>query len=450
MFRIIHIILIGLITQLSIGQYVRIERSLELDIQHAVLNPHTDSYHLFTKDSLLSYNLSDLKEIGRTRLKLPEEYVINKSRPVVKDSTVYFVSRNGGMVYRLVNDSLVRLDNSFEHKMQINSTVFVHQDTIMRYGGYGFWSTRNFFTYFEDRAAEWEIIPPTGSNQLPVGVMDAQVLTSGDQIFVLGGLRLQEFNPLKVATYGKAWVFDVKRKAWSLLGDLTIDFQKLRHVGTFDGKLLFSGNGTKYLAKVRENLLYEVEFNPLIRYSYKDLPVLFNESKFYVLHNASKGFILEAFEEEDFFQTVGKGVPLYSEDTFPWEPVALGAGVLALLFIGYRVKSVYLKKNRVLVGEEEVRYKNQILDLDSKSRLILLTLLRSPDPVSTNEILSIVENKEHNQAHNVKVKNQYIETVNFKLKALLALQEDPITSSRSATDKRMKVYRIKKQYFLLQ
>ncbi len=67
-------------------------------------------------------------------------------QPIVVKSELHFVSNSGGMVYRLEEGGLRRIDKSFDHKMQINSTLFTHNDTLMRYGGYGFWSQRNFFT----------------------------------------------------------------------------------------------------------------------------------------------------------------------------------------------------------------------------------------------------------------------------------------------------------------
>ena len=61
-------------------------------------------------------------------------------------NSIYFIHGSGGLVYTLANDTLIRIDNSFDHGMQYGSPVFEHEGTIFKYGGYGFWSMRDFFT----------------------------------------------------------------------------------------------------------------------------------------------------------------------------------------------------------------------------------------------------------------------------------------------------------------
>ena len=72
---------------------------------------------------------------------------------------IKIVSVGGGHVYNVENDTLKREDFSFNHKMSFESAVFVRNDTIFKFGGYGFWSSRNFFTYFDNSSKEWEFYP---------------------------------------------------------------------------------------------------------------------------------------------------------------------------------------------------------------------------------------------------------------------------------------------------
>ena len=98
------------------------------------------------------------------KIKIPELTVSDPIYFKFSDSTFYkkfvatdftlhqinnklFITQNlGGIVYEVRGNELVRIDHSFEHKMQINSQHFVHDNRIFRFGGYGFWSARNFFT----------------------------------------------------------------------------------------------------------------------------------------------------------------------------------------------------------------------------------------------------------------------------------------------------------------
>ena len=67
---------------------------------------------------------------------------ISNTKLVFKKNTPYLVSIGGGMVWELTNDSIKRIDNSFDHKMSIRSDVFVKNDTIFKFGGYSVESER--------------------------------------------------------------------------------------------------------------------------------------------------------------------------------------------------------------------------------------------------------------------------------------------------------------------
>ena len=60
-------------------------------------------------------------------------------------------------VYKLEGDSLKRIDKSVDSRVTIRSYIFKTNDTVIKYGGYGFWSQRNFMYYFDTTSFEWEI-----------------------------------------------------------------------------------------------------------------------------------------------------------------------------------------------------------------------------------------------------------------------------------------------------
>ena len=71
------------------------------------------------------------------------------------------------------------------------------------------------------------------------------------------------------------------------------------------------------------------------------------------------------------------------------------------------------------------------------------------DSDNSQQILDLVEKPDLNPAHNIKVKNQLIDNLNFRLKSLLGQEEDIIQSYRSPEDKRIKLYKIRASHFLL-
>ena len=107
-----------------------------------------------TLDSISFRNSSDVKDI---------ELVFKKGKS-------FAVSRGSGMVWEISNDSMIRIDKSYDHKMTNGSKVFTHNDTIFKFGGYGYWSNRNFFTYFSENSKEWEFYKINPKSYLPPGL----------------------------------------------------------------------------------------------------------------------------------------------------------------------------------------------------------------------------------------------------------------------------------------
>jgi len=60
-------------------------------------------------------------------------------------------------VYKLDGYSLKRIDKSVDSRVTIKAYVFKLNDTVIKYGGYGYWSQRNFMYYFDMTSFEWEI-----------------------------------------------------------------------------------------------------------------------------------------------------------------------------------------------------------------------------------------------------------------------------------------------------
>ena len=81
---------------------------------------------------------------------------------------LYIISNGAGPVFKLDQNSFKRIDNSTLHKNQFGGARFVYNDKIHIYGGYGFWSFKNFITFFDENIKQWDILY-NNSEYLPPG-----------------------------------------------------------------------------------------------------------------------------------------------------------------------------------------------------------------------------------------------------------------------------------------
>jgi hypothetical protein len=446
----------GMAQSFSVGKYTSLGAT--------GFDPGSKTIYAVWADSIGVYTGPDYTQSRLIPIKRPEPEFPIAYEALYADSSLYFVHRMGGLVYRLEGDSIRRVDNSFNHRMQINSTIFTRNDTIMRYGGYGFWSHRNFFTYFTEASREWEVVSPSGSTVVPTGTQNAQIVQDDRYIYIYSGTALDPIDPLKVWGLREAWRFDAGERRWEFLGNLDKDFHtfiRFAHMGdrilygeptSLDLVLVDPANNSKtYYERLPrfKNVLGRIDKHPFQSY-YADGTFFLLRRRFNGQRTAENAELYyQVMPESEVLASPIREEPLYRNPEFPWKIVGGAAILLWLLIFGYFGLRRYRDRNRVIVSGKGVRYGRQTLDFDATSREVLELLLRNPDGVYSQQILDLVEKPDLNPAHNIKVKNQLIDNLNFRLKSLLGLEENLIESYRSPQDKRIKLYRIKPAYFRL-
>src|SRR6056300_864522 len=140
--------------------------------------------HILYKNKIEQYTLeNDLKLFSSKEIKNSSEYDLSKFK-FVNEYTLS--SKLGGSILKIKGDSIFRIDNSYEHRMQISSLEFIRNDTIFRYGGYGFFENRNFFTYYNREINGWEFFNIKGE-QIPEELSDFLYYKTKDKLYIFGG-----------------------------------------------------------------------------------------------------------------------------------------------------------------------------------------------------------------------------------------------------------------------
>lgn len=421
-------------------------------IKNKCVDKEKKELYVFYADSVVVFDLVKFSKKSSSKLEY-EEGLLGKT--VCVNSKIFFVQNDGGKVFQLMDNKIVRIDKSFTHKMQINSSIFTYNDTIYRYGGYGFWSYRNFFTYFDTTSSEWDVVPPEGSKVLPDGTQQSIITILGDDIYVYGGFKSEKFNPLNSVINDEVWKFNIKTKSWKKIG--TTDFDAYNHIVKFpvNNDYIFF-NYTK-----NEGEFFKVDILNNKKSSYKsitfhrflkDIPFYLDGVFYCYIWKDFSGSheiqLVKRFEDEFLGEKIREEKFYYNNET-----LYLSIGVLvSLLFIStitFKLLKWNKKKNRITTVNGHLVYKRRILNLDKKSVRIINLLLNSENEIISRDILNITEKPNLNYGHNTRVMNSKIEEINFRLKEILHVKNDLITYKKSNTDKRIKVYTIDKSYFFI-
>ena len=432
---------------LDIGKYNQINKTV-VDYQKKEL-------YVFNKDSLTIIDLTKLKKISKIKIFYTDDEN-SIGYPICINSKIYFIHLQGGIVHLLKENKIIRIDNSFNHKMQIDSFIFQYNNKIYRYGGYGFWSERNFFTCFNSKNLEWEIIPPTGSLDLPVGSHNSKIIVKENDFYVYGGETLKENNPLEGIINDKVWRFNILRKEWFELGIMKIDLNRFDSYISYEGKHVY--------IDTKHDLIYEIDIvNNKIK-TYKSTSInrqLSSLKETFYIDGLFYCFKWKPFTSNTEVQIITSNKDnffgeLISEDTLYDTPTTIH-DFIKLIFIivlisltviiSLKLNKRFLNRKKINLVNGEFIFNNKTLVFDEISNKILSILLKSDKDIMSKDIIDIVENPNLNYGHNKRVMNDYIDKINYKLRIILKIESDLITQKKSSLDKRIKEYSINKSYF---
>ena len=350
-----------------------------------------------------------------------------------KNNATRIVNKSSGMVYESINDTLRRIDNSFDHKMTFGCQVFKKNDTIFKFGGYGFWSTRNFFNYFNEITKEWEFYPIKGTLLAP-GLYDHKGILIEDDYFVVNGKILNPFDGFSHVENKDIWKFNFKTKEWTNLkvSNLPFFYNQINH-------------GTKNIVKSLNNNILLVDFKknsfePLTRINSSFS--IFNKSGFILndtLHNFKKGRVIsypiaeilvqKNSDDQQFIFATSKELLVGFYDA--------GIFVLFLIICGI-IYGRYKQNQMPQLSELGFRYNGVNYILDTKEKAIM-NLILSNDEVFSQKIYDVVEEANLSYPQNNKIKLDSINSLNNKLFKILGIDEF-IESKKSKEDQRVLVY----------
>jgi hypothetical protein len=364
-----------------------------------------------------------------------------------------FITQNlGGIVYELRGNELVRIDHSFEHKMQINSQHFVHDNRIFRFGGYGFWSARNFFTYFDVNSKEWENYSPVQGDQVPPGIFDVNQFKSGEDVTYFNGVTINEFDNLKFERNQDIWHFNLRSKTWENRGKTAVFFGNNLQNFQYNNYYIAFNDERRIIRVNFTDDTYEIFENEAVssKLSTQFKPFVENERIYYFANDHSTGDIeLVSLPIEEF---LGKSI---LKESFIkrnlWKQysaylIAIIALITCILVI-YFVLKFRPTKDGMIKDKEGVLYLGKAAINFEENELKVLRLLLKKDDVPNSELLELVEQKGVHFSHNIRIKNDVLNQLNLKLKAILQVDVNFIIFKKSDTDSRLKVYRLNKQYF---
>ena len=333
-----------------------------------------------------------------------------------------FISNIDGSVYKLNEKFLLdRIDQSRTKFNQVNSSIFIKNDTIYKFGGYGYWSNKNYFTFFDENTKEWEVLK-NNSIEFPIGVINPMFSIFEDNFVFFGGYALDKNEYVLIESLDN-WKFNFSELKWEKLDELNINFNlntQIKNSTYFDNYLLLVGEIKNYLIDFEKLKYYEFENSKLTKVLDKNLSNIVEfEGDIYFRINTSNGFKNEKLNLSQILKN-SKDFNLYKTNYLEYWYFIIFTPIFFF----------FIKKKKKLPFD----------DLEMR----ILKLLLSNKHVLNSDLIELFKrDREILNYHSItRIKNDFLNILNNKIKTFLKIEDYIVKSKRWDKDKRIKIYYI--------
>ena len=352
------------------------------------------------------------------------------------------------MMYSIVNDTLKRIDNSFNHKMTIESAVFTHRDTIFKFGGYGYWSARKFMTYFSFDTMEWEFYKQTGSNT-PPGTHSFDWSISGDEFYFFNGRTVNDNNGLMSSTNDDIWKFDFNTRSWSNLGKINLSDYSY---SMFKSNADESGSSYVFDTSASENSIYKLDFQNNTLSSF-DIPNKYSgigQWSFIendTIYELRPNVFVKTPLKEIFNDSTKEDAKLYNSSQTLIDGFARALLFFILIVVVLYFLNDFNIKSKPRLTSQGIKIKSKLVRLSEIEIKILHKLLKSNEVLSV-DLYNIVEDKSLSYPQNNRIKVSAIKSINNKINKSLGV-DSFIDSKKLLEDKRVAIYFISRKNMIV-
>ena len=373
----------------------------------------------------------------------------------------YLVYAGCGEVYEFRNDSIIRIDNSFQHKNQFNSSTFVYKDEIYFFGGYGLFTFKNILTKFDFKTKEWELIKYNNYKNVPQPRDKAISFIKGDYFYLISGYT-ENYKTDQVTGNCEqlfdVWKLNLKTKIWEILGELndkSIVSTLIENNGSYQNKnnfyfdsnyifqLDFDNNKVNYFKQKSNFFLSRLE-----KYNFK------NNEIFYSLISTNESIkntkiIVEPFE--DYSGKIIKTKNLISSFRYDYLVIFIALILAIGLYLIFKKKEKIISSNCLTYKNNLFYHKNKpITNLSiDEAKLLSFFFSNYNNPIQMNEVVDFISNNDTTSYNTLtKKKDTILNSLKQKLAFVLDITEDELfIYKKNDEDKRIKEIQLNPQYF---
>lgn len=370
-------------------------------------------------------------------------------KALIDSLNTVLVLSGGGHVYSHSKQGLKRLDKSVEQQNQFDAAVFIYNKNIYMYGGYGFWSFKDYLTVFDKSTGQWEIMY-LNSDYIPKGRWKPVYQILNDKLYVLGGRNNSEESGDMDTQLNDHFYFDFKTKTFENQGEINDDFPLQNSYNSnvvIENKLAFLLNDQLVSFDFEKDSVYSYFEKNLFQGIDTKRPVVYRLDTLYYIKNINNKTFLAKFPVKKLSTIKPKIMAISKAKTSNFLIALATFLVIIISWVSFKLFTYKdFLKGLVLFDEKRI-YCNQNSEIISNNQLRLIQHLVKKNSISSDELNKILSSKKYVKSHFTLLRTDFIKEINKSYKNVTISESDLIEEVKDPSDKRYKVYKITKQIF---
>jgi len=439
------ILIIFFLTNISWGQI------LQYSLDNSLIQK-SDTLYVFS-ETLSKLDLKTKRVLhSDVEIKFPINFELSDHIPFYLNDKIIFLSNESGLLYEYRNDSIIRIDKSFDNKSNNGSLNLVYKDNLYRFGGYGYFESTNLLISYDNlESNQWDLVKYKGFEKvIPFSYVGFHFMVK-NKLHVVG--FNSHINKLQNETnfINNGFIYDFDNK---IILDVFKVNPKIKRPESYidlnnEYCLLFYPVSKKILIIKKDD--YSVsEYNMSLRQSHMSnkhhTKFGVHEDEIFYTSNDVDGKIY--IRSMDLKSVIKNSTPLnisiFPDNILIYQILMVIGFFLFIIFVFILIRNKNKNKNKLHInGSGLFINKTQIFE-DERSIEIIRNLINNPY-LTNLELNNYFSSNGLNLNHINREKNKFIDNLNIKLSSYLS--QDFITKGKDEYDKRMIIFKINKDLF---
>ena len=296
---------------------------------------------------------------------------------LIESNNNYLAVENGlGRVFEITKDSITRIDNSASLKNNFGNSIFIYDQNITSYGGYGFWKYHDYFTRYSWKDNEWFFI--RHSNQdMPIGRSQPYFQVDGNDLFIAAGDnendRLDDVHLFNLNTLES-------EKLGTLSSEFTRRTRPLKYITLDNVNFYIEREGLQWMKiDIKENYFSKAKKNTHLKTHFLESnPIIHSDSIYYICRE-SDIMRINSISIKDFKNSFIEKNKLFFDEVKINKFLIVFFGVLFLITLRVIYIIDYFKKRKyvdIFLQKHYVTHSNSIIVLTKKENLLLRKFIK--------------------------------------------------------------------------